>query len=433
MGSLPEAISAVRRFPALRVRPGTLRSYLTMSRSEAAIPELDGLRAFAILLVLARHSIRPFWSESEPLLPIAGWDAGIPFINGWMGVDLFFVLSGFLIAHIILRRLHGPSPAFDVRTYLIRRALRIVPAYYVVLLIAALGWIPFYQPTTEWLGVRIAYHALFLQDYLVANIVVVFWSLGVEEKFYLLAPVLLVALLRLPRPAQQYTAVGLLTLCPLLFRYITHLGNPALETYEEFFWVFRSPFHMSFDGLAIGVLCALLYRDRARLAFARNRLVTHGLFWAGLALVGWLIAAESLLGRIDLFDKIALQTVLSAGMGCMLLALVFGGGTAAFMRKGWLFFFSKISYSLYLVHLPLVPGVKLMLDDLVGLHEFPLAVQFAIFAPVFSAVSIAVALGLHYLVEKPFLLIRDQLVGRRTRATGRLRSPGRPSMDRAGA
>jgi len=383
-----------------------VRGYLAFTRGGDAIAELDGLRAFAILLVLARHGIRPFWQEAAPLFPIAGWDAAVPLLNGWIGVDLFFVLSGFLIAHHILRRWGNGFGNTGVRDYLIKRALRIVPAYYAVLFIAAWGWIPAYAPGSEALGLRIAYHMLFFQDYLPANIVVPFWSLGVEEKFYLLAPLLLVLLLKLRRPAWQYAAIASLAFVPLGLRSLTYLTHPEITTYAEFFPVFRSPFHVSFDGLAVGTLCALLYRDRARL----TGLAGNWLFWGGLVPVAGLLAVAPLLDDgVGFFAKSGLQTVLSVGMGGLVLGAALGGGPGGFLRQWWLLVLARISFSLYLIHLTLLPGIRQALNAAIGLDTLAPAVQALIFLPVFALASVVAALVLHYLVEKPFLLLKDRM------------------------
>ena len=78
--------------------------YLSVSRRQGAIPELDGLRGIAILLVLARHAVRPIYEQHGELLRLGNWDIAYPLLNGWMGVDLFFVLSGFLVSHHLLKR-----------------------------------------------------------------------------------------------------------------------------------------------------------------------------------------------------------------------------------------------------------------------------------------------------------------------------------------
>jgi peptidoglycan/LPS O-acetylase OafA/YrhL len=388
---------------------GWLRGYLAFSRTPAAIGELDGLRAFAILLVLARHAVRPFWLESAPLFPVMGWDAAGVLINGWIGVDLFFVLSGFLITHHLLRRWGGELDASGLRTYLAKRVLRIVPAYYAVLFVVALGWVPDYAPGPELLAARVAYHMAFLQDYLPSNIVVAFWSLGVEEKFYLLAPLVLIWVVRLNRPGWRYAAVAGLALVPLLVRVLTLGLRPEITTYEAFFPLFRSPFQVCFDGLALGMLCALLCRGRARIAWMRAPWIAGVLFWAGAAAVAVFLAGGPLLDRgVGAFEKTAMQSLLALAMAAVLLGTLLGGGPAAVLRSRPLLFLSRLSYSLYLVHLPLVPAVRLALDGAVGLDRFEPWAQAAIFMPAFAAVSLGAALLLDYLVEKPFLLLKDR-------------------------
>ncbi len=102
------------------------------------------------------------------MLPVFGWDAATFMANGWVGVDLFFVLSGFLISFHIMKlgkRISGPWPW---RSYLAKRVLRIVPAYYATLFLVVLGAFPLYQFSQEFIGFRVGYHLLFLQDYLPA-------------------------------------------------------------------------------------------------------------------------------------------------------------------------------------------------------------------------------------------------------------------------
>jgi len=388
-------------------------SYFRMTRPASSIPELDGLRALAIVLVLFRHAVVPFRRSGVPLLPIAGWDAATPLVNGWMGVDLFFVLSGFLITHHIVRRYRG---AFDRRSagdYLTRRALRIVPAYYAVLLLAAAGAIPSYAVEGEDLGRRVLYHMLFMQDYLTADILVVFWSLGVEEKFYLLAPLLLVGVLRARRPAIQYGIIATVALLPTFFRWQVSLTiAPGLD-YPLYFHFFRSAFHLSFDGLAMGMLCALLYRDRERWSWLRDARIASALFWTGAASTTWLLAATPLYDEISVFDEVYLGGVLALGMSGMLLGLALGGGPRQWFRPRGLFVISTLSYSLYLTHYALIPAVQALVNGVVdSAGTSPLA-RLAAFLPVYLAMSCAAAALLHYLVEKPFLMLRDRGIGLR--------------------
>ena len=154
-------------------------------------PELDGLRALAIALVVARHSLRPFISEDD-YTAVASW-GGLdltPFLmNGWVGVDLFFVLSGFLIGRQAFRN-DGWG------RFWFKRVTRIVPAYWTCLALVAIGL----TGARAWghAGWDFAAHLLMLQDYTGSVFVPAFWSLGAEEKFYLLAPLLALALVRVP-------------------------------------------------------------------------------------------------------------------------------------------------------------------------------------------------------------------------------------------
>ena len=146
-------------------------------------PELDGLRALAIALVVARHSLRPFISEDD-YAPVATWGAVdlTPFLmNGWVGVDLFFVLSGFLIGRQAFRN-DGWG------RFWFKRVTRIVPAYWTCLALVALVL----TGARAWgqAGWDFAAHLVMLQDYTGSVFVPAFWSLGAEEKFYLLAPLL---------------------------------------------------------------------------------------------------------------------------------------------------------------------------------------------------------------------------------------------------
>lgn len=385
--------------------------YFSFARTAHAIPELDGLRALAIVLVVFRHALHPLEPQGGHLLPIGGWDLATPFVNGWVGVDLFFVLSGFLIT-CHLARARAPGRAWSWGRYLTARALRIVPTYLFVIAIVVAGAIPLYVVDGPYLGFRLVYHLLFLQDYLPANIVVSFWSLGVEEKFYLLAPPLMLLAASIRSVGRRYALLGALIVLPTLFRVLTARAHPEIADYESFFPVFRSPFHVAFDGLAVGVLCAHLHMDRALIERWRERGVFRLAFAAGLALVLAHLVASDLMETITWYDKSLQPLMISLGFGLILIAVVSDGGAHPVLCSWTALVLARISYPLYLIHLPLVPLAMAFYPDAASGGVLGIA-NHTVF---FVSLSILLALAIHFAVEKPFLLLKDRMAAARRAA-----------------
>lgn len=384
-----------------------LAAYASLYRARSGgIAELDGLRAAAIALVLARHGVRPFTADGTALFSVFGWNAGSLLTNGWIGVDLFFVLSGFLIAHHLLSSFTKAGAAWSYQRYLWKRALRIMPLYYFVLAAVILGAFPLYEIRQSDLPHRALYHVVFLQDYLPADIVVAFWSLGVEEKFYLLAPLVLAFALRSDRCGVQYAATAALTLLSPLLRALTPLWEPDVHSYEAFFLVYRSPFHASAETLLVGVLCALVYRDRAQLTWTGNPAAVRGLFWLGAVPLVWLACSAPMLDRIDRFDQVLQPSIIAWCTGALVLAVLLRAPEGRWLGNRALWPVAILAYSLYLVHLPLLPLAQLLAPR--WEHATP-GVQFLLFLPGYLLLSFGAAILLHLIVEKPFLLVKDRI------------------------
>ena len=382
-------------------KPGSAR-YFAFPRTAGAIAELDGLRAIAIILVLGRHAVWPVHQGGQGLLAIGDWDLVTLFLNGWIGVDLFFVLSGFLITHHILRR-SGRRSMIKFGPYLAARALRIVPAYLAVIALVVAGAVPLYQLQPEHLSLRLLYHLMFLQDYFPSNIVVPFWSLGVEEKFYLVAPFIVLAAARCRTPVGRYGFLAGLVLLPAVLRVVTGLQVPGITDYGSYFPVFRSPFHLSLDSLAAGVCCAFIYRDRAQHTGSRTPGWPAPLFWLSmLALLVQLFAVE-LLGRIGWY-QIALQPlVLALTFGGLLLSAACGGTRGDLLRCRPFLIVARISYPLYLIHITFVPLALAWSGYAAGAGLG----HFLLYLGGYLLLSLTAAFVLHFSVEKPFLLVKD--------------------------
>ncbi len=387
-----------------------VRDYLSIARVPSALPVLDGLRALAILMVLARHGVRVVSRRGGPVLPLGAWDGAAAFFNGWAGVDLFFVLSGFLITYHLSRRWRPGAARASLKQYLLKRILRIFPAYYAFLLFVVLVGVPGFSVDPENLGWRVGYHLLYLQDYLDSNIVVAFWSLGLEEKFYLLAPLLVVPFLGGAHRRLRGGVLLALVALPAVFRFVGYLGEPGAATYGVYFETLRSPFHMSFEGFVIGSACAFFFLEREEWGEQMRRRRGLQLQILGMALLLLLLLPAPLVENVSLVEATLVGTLLALGFGATMLGLLL----TSTRLKSWLesrrwLFFSRISYSLYLVHLTLTEVTYQSLDRLLGLSGLSAAAQLGIYLPVFCGVSTAAALALHYLVEKPFLRLKERL------------------------
>jgi peptidoglycan/LPS O-acetylase OafA/YrhL len=303
-----------------------------------ALPSLDGLRGLAVTLVFLRHAAY-LGGHRENLPPLLG-----PFmLNGWLGVDLFFVLSGFLISRPFFH-----DRTFEWKQYLTQRALRILPAYLFVL--GLVITVPFLVAKREFPAFRIAYHVMFLQDYLGSDLLVVLWSLGVEEKFYLLAPLVLPWVLRFRNSRTQCCIlVAILMLGPIARALtITWAGCP--EGYLEFFRLYRSPFHACIDGLCFGVLLARLETMRLNWVSPQR---ARSAFWIAATLLAASMCSHVFLDYIGAGASILRATVIGFAWSLLVGSAVFEGAPD-FLQAPLSRWLGRISYSVYLIHVPLI-------------------------------------------------------------------------------
>lgn len=405
----PDLIGRASESQAESLATKSRAGYFSIGAYPGAIPELDGFRGIAILLVLLRHAARPIYEEHGILFVVGSWDIAVPLLNGWMGVDLFFVLSGFLITHHLLTRWPDQfNKAFALR-YWTKRVLRTFPAYYFCVLLVAFGALPFYQPEINNLGDEILKHLLFLQDYTGTALVPAFWSLGVEEKFYIVCPVALLWLKRYPQH-RQFGILVALAAVPLLLRLLTLYANQNfIFSYPDFFWIVRAPTHVALDGLWIGVICALIYRWRPG-SFAANPRLMKMLFIFGLGLFVLIFFSFAWLDAEHFWASTVVLALAPIAFASMMLATVFSVTPVNnFLKSRWLRFLAATSYSIYLTHLMVVPPALDLAHSLFAYNDQPPILQFLIFLPVLLLFSVMSGLVLHLLVEKPFLIIKERI------------------------
>jgi len=293
------------------------------------MPELDTLRGIAILGVLFLHGF--FWQYSSLHFSRAARLALRATQPGWLGVNLFFVLSGFLITGILLDS--KTRPDFYKRFYG-RRALRILPAYYLLLLVlGALG-----QASIGYLGLSFIYLANISNLFGVAQYYGPLWSLAVEEHYYLFWPTVV---RKVSIRGLTTIAVGICIFVPIARAIAFERGfTDGLASYTWFV----------LDGLAAGSLLGILLRTTTSHVVILR--VCIALWVASLAMVG-VGAPFGILTRNTLLGAALQHTIISAIFSAVLLAFLLIGTSA---RRKWvnspvLIFFGYISYGLYLIHL----------------------------------------------------------------------------------
>jgi peptidoglycan/LPS O-acetylase OafA/YrhL len=362
----------------------------------AHIAALDGVRGLAILLVLACH------------LFVSNPETGSLFFNlvnrilmsSYIGVNLFFVLSGFLITGILLDTLHRPH---FFKNFYFRRALRIFPLYYGVLIVLLLltrplhfvwsGWQYFYLTYTA--NLAIGYdHTLILPHFNINH----FWSLQVEEQFYLVWPFLV---FRAKRPQtiiriSLIACLAILLIRVVLVALLPHLHNMYLP---------YSPTFSCADNLLFGCcLCALL-RTSARLrvldlaprvfAICMVILVCTGIYYGGLI---W---------QTNFFiPTFGFTLVGIASAALVAMALRPGSKTQSLFGNKTLRLFGKYSYGLYVYHYSLDTMITPRIRVAVDTHFHSKALGVLAGAVVVLAATVLIAVLSYHFYEAPFLRLK---------------------------
>jgi peptidoglycan/LPS O-acetylase OafA/YrhL len=390
----------------------TSPSELTMLKNEAEkrIPALDGVRGLAILGVMACHFAISGWPDT-----VTGRLVNRAAGTGWAGVDLFFVLSGFLITGILLDAKTAPH---YFRNFYMRRVLRIFPLYYGFLILIFLG-LPLILPFTPAIGPIVAHQGwlwgygtnlymgwkgtwFFEKDWLKLGH---FWSLAIEEQFYLGWPLVVFLFSR-------RTLIGTCIACLAfsLAARILLVGLDAPKICAEI----MTP--CKIDALAAGALAVLLLRGNHEQIFRRVR--------AAACVFAVAVVAIGIYRRTwDSVDPVV-QTIGYSVMDLLFAALVIL--CVAPSQPNWLgrFFshpalkwFGTYSYAIYVFHVPLMP----VFSRLFPTKELTLRLGSAYVAVVVHtilavAISSLLAFASWHLYEKHFLKLKRYFAPKRREA-----------------
>jgi peptidoglycan/LPS O-acetylase OafA/YrhL len=315
------------------------------------IPELDGLRGLAIFVVILDHYIGNVPHGTSHRLSS---EIGTLLGQGSTGVDLFFVLSGFLIGGILLDSMGSPH---YYKTFYLRRFHRIIPIYYAWLLIFGLAWVI----SKKWSGVFGAnfstatpYWAyfLFLQNYfdgrgLIQGFwLIPTWSLAVEEQFYLVAPPLI---RRVSTRRLVYLMLGVILFSFLLRLFLAITYGPDHDN-----WGIRAAYTWMparADNLALGVLAAIAWRTESSKKWIESNVAR---FYTAFFACGVVLAVLMYwLAKPNSFTYVTVGEPLYGLFYVSLMAILLADRTsilAKAFRWSWLRELGKISYCVYLIH-----------------------------------------------------------------------------------
>ncbi|MEX2532857.1 MAG: acyltransferase family protein [Nitriliruptoraceae bacterium] len=306
--------------------------------------DIEGLRAVAVLLVLGYH-------------------AGIPQLaGGFIGVDVFFVISGFLITGILLKEVERTG-TLNLASFYSRRARRLLPASSVVLLASAAVTVAVI-PVTRWVTIAwdLVTSALYVTnwrlagqavDYLAADVapspVQHFWTLAVEEQFYVVWPLLLLVLVQLHRrtgwPLRQLllTGIGVLAGASLLWSVQLTFASPSRAYFVTTTRIWE---------LAIGAMLAFGIGRAADLPVLVSKLLAAGGLLAIFYAAFTFDATTAFPGAAALIPTLGAAAVIAAGAGHIT------PGVSRLLTNRPMTAIGGLSYSLYLWHWPLLVGAR---------------------------------------------------------------------------
>lgn len=358
------------------------------------MPELDSIRGLAILGVVFYHGL--YWAQD--FSPFTPFERHLLFLigTGKFGLNLFFVLSGFLITGLLLdSRAH---PDYYKRFY-VHRALRILPAYYAILLLLQLSQLT----SSSFLLMSLLFSSNLSLLFGISMSYPVLWSLAVEEHFYLAWPA---AVRRISPRVLMRIAIGIIMLSPLLrLLCFWHASMRSVPGNGCFYYTWNTA-----DGLACGALLSIAVRE---FRSSRRRLLQLSMIFLALAGLVTIVGLP--------FGIMTRTTPTGAALQWTPWNFVFAGLIGLFLLAGssrwkayvappFLTFFGRISYGLYLLHVLFFHAYDYFLprmasQPLLGMEPWAaLWIRFVIA----GVAGIVTAYFSRRYFEEPFLHLKDR-------------------------
>lgn len=369
------------------------------------IESLNGIRALSVFIVILFH----FYDVLKrfPIRPRSSQEIDLIFTNLRFGVDLFFILSGFLISAGI-RQEFNKYKNFSFKNFYIRRALRIFPAYYFYLIITSLYLIksvyfssligPELISKQNELS-RILFDYLYLSNY-ISGALPHSWSLAVEEQFYILFPLLSYFILFRTNKKIRIAVLAGLYLLPLFFRIYHHkVCGPDIN-----FSCIYYPFHTRFDSIVIGIIIMeLRYEWEIEKSRFLNSITLSFLLLFSITMLGYAHLIDT--AKQPFMGDVLRYNLMNLGYGLLLFLSV---QKTFFLKEIFSVKFlrpvARVSYGMYLWQIAaFTPGAILTI---------PKGIQTLSWTNVFIAYggglagTFLTAVILYCLIEYPFLRIK---------------------------
>ncbi len=391
-------------------------------RNEGRYNHIDGMRALAIIWSFAFHVILLFAeflppNETKELFnaPYLRW-----FLHGHFGVDIFFLISGFLIGNLLLQEIHH-TQTLNVLRFLLRRFMRIAPLYYVIIVIfCALAF--FTKNTSQ--NIHNAWANLIFINNFISDLNQFMpwgWSLAVEEQFYIICPFLILFIYR--KKLKPHLIISTLLIIGFFINiFLTYKNgytfyfmiHPALHPTDtthflRYYDLLYDKLHTRYGPLLLGVCVAYLVQHESFFKFINLKRWAYTLLFASILTLGWI------LGRINYGDwEIPLGNFYMAtyrywfALGaCALFMLSFsktliGRNIQQFLNLKIWYPIAKISYAAYLIQ-PIVIFITLQR----WYHGQHIQATDIVYVGLISGLmTMALSVLLYTLIEKPFLDLR---------------------------
>ena len=367
-----------------------------LAEPKSKLHGLDHLRALAILLVFFFHYGR--------LFPHPEWTHAISKF-GWTGVDLFFVLSGYLIASQLFAKIANGEGVLP-KEFFIKRFFRIIPAYAVVVAIyfcfpfarerEALAPLWKYLTFTQNLGLDIHSQGTFSHA----------WSLCIEEQFYLFLPLILLALVRFNSMNKGFWMLAGLFVLGFAIRLYSYQTLVAVHGNGDLFWLYwyqwiYYPTYCRLDGLLAGVSLAGLLQFYP---VVKVRLLKYGNLLLATSLLILTGAYFVCLDERSFVASVFGFPLVSIGYGVMVLGAISPSSFLYRFKSGVLTTIAALSYAVYLTHKIIIHVTQeLLAGDALARDSNAMFL-------ICTVTSLLGAFLLNRLVEKPFLKLREKLL-----------------------